>query len=248
MAPDLGTMMDLFAENCDLISDNFSVDQIDAETEVTIRMVHALDDYDEGIGAEVGMGIISRVARENFGEGVLSRVQFRHKARSELSVYEDYFSAPVIFEAPFNGFVIPSKALSLENKKASAKMQISIEKNFSFLRRELRAEGSDGLESIRRAITRQIKKGDFSVNGLAKNMAMGVRSLQRQVRKSGTSAKALIEETRYHNAMELMEDLELNLEDVAFQLGFDSDRSFRRAFKRWAGKSPAQARKELFED
>ena len=248
MAPDLGTMLDLFVENSDLISAEFEIERIDKETEVILRMDHPLDDYDKGIGAEIAIGVGVRILREHFGDGVLTCVMFRHKARSEPFVYKDYFKVPVICDAPFNGLSVSSETLERKNKKSGEKMKTSLKQNFSFLRKELGAQGPDELEPLRKAIVRQLKKGDSTVSGLAKSLAMSLRSLQRLVRKSGISASSLIVQVRYNTAMELLADKNLSVEEIAFKLGFDSDRSFRRAFNRWAGKSPVQARKELFQD
>ena len=61
---------------------------------------------------------------------------------------------------------------------------------------------------------------------------------------SGHSARQLLDEARYARAMDLLADGRLSIESVASRLGFKSERSFRKAFQRWAGKSPAQARRE----
>ena len=40
-------------------------------------------------------------------------------------------------------------------------------------------------------------------------------------------------------------DRSLSIDEVAFRLGFESDRGFRKAFKRWSGKTPVEARREI---
>jgi transcriptional regulator GlxA family with amidase domain len=61
----------------------------------------------------------------------------------------------------------------------------------------------------------------------------------------GVQAGSLLEEVRYVNAMGMLADKSLSIDDVAFRLGFESDRGFRKAFKRWSGKTPAEARREI---
>ncbi|MEO0539213.1 MAG: helix-turn-helix domain-containing protein [Cyanobacteria bacterium P01_A01_bin.123] len=39
-----------------------------------------------------------------------------------------------------------------------------------------------------------------------------------------------------------MDDPALGIEAVSSQLGYSDDRAFRRAFKRWTGKTPAEFR------
>ena len=245
MAPDLRTAMELFVENHDLISDLLEAEQIDTAEEMLLRINHPLDDFDGGIGAEITIGIAVRILNEKFGNNSLVRVQFKHKARSDLAIYEAYFSVPIVFNAPFNAVIIHSKALDLPNKQTNLRSSVLLRQNFRLLRRELGADKPDSLEKVREVIVCQVNKGDYTVNGLAKGMAMSMRSLQRLIRSSGTSARVMIDEARYNNAMELLADKNLSIEEIAYKLDFDSDRSFRRAFTRWAGKSPAQARREF---
>ena len=115
------------------------------------------------------------------------------------------------------------------------------------LRRDMGVVDEDGLADVREAIMRNATHGDYSVAGLASAMTMSPRSVQRRVQQAGTSTRVLIEDTRYTYAMELLADMRISNETVGQRLGFDSERGFRRAFERWAGKSPAQVRKELRE-
>ena len=87
-------------------------------------------------------------------------------------------------------------------------------------------------------------RGDYSVSGLAQSMGMSTSSLQRRM-PAGITAGSLLEEARYINAMGMLADRSLSIDEVAFRLGFESDCGFRNAFKRWAGKTPAEVRREM---
>lgn len=87
-------------------------------------------------------------------------------------------------------------------------------------------------------------KGDYSVSGLARSMGMSLSTLQRRV-PPDIKVRKLLEEVRYVNAMGMLADQRLSVDEVAFRLGFESDRGFRKAFKRWSGRTPAEARKEM---
>ncbi len=39
------------------------------------------------------------------------------------------------------------------------------------------------------------------------------------------------------NAMGMLTDNNLSIDEVAFRLDFESERGFRKAFKRWSGKA-----------
>ena len=46
---------------------------------------------------------------------------------------------------------------------------------------------------------------------------------------------------------QLLEDPKVSLQEVAFLVGYSSDRAFRRAVRRWTGMTPTQIRHEAIE-
>ena len=69
--------------------------------------------------------------------------------------------------------------------------------------------------------------------------------LQRHVASHGTTLRTLLDETREEHGRQLLADPRLSVEEVAFVLGYADERSFRRAFKRMSGSTPAQFRRSL---
>jgi AraC-like DNA-binding protein len=244
-SPDLHAMMQLFVLGEDLLSDQLDVELIDSKSEVLLKMHHDLDEIDEGLGAEVGLGLVSRRLHDCFGESISTCVQFRHSPRSPLSVYEEYFNAPVEFETDYNGLVISNDVLNRSNRNTGTESIVVLKQRLDELRRDIGIADDDCLTDVRKAIMRNAMRGDYTVSGLADAMATSPRTLQRRIQQAGNSARLLIEETRHTYAMELLADNSISIETVGNRLGFDSERGFRRAFERWTGKSPAQVRKEL---
>jgi AraC family transcriptional activator FtrA len=78
---------------------------------------------------------------------------------------------------------------------------------------------------------------------LARRAAMSERTFLRRFKEStGTSPIAWLERERMNRARELLESADLPLADVATQCGYQSLETFRAAFKRMAGASPAAYR------
>ncbi|MCI5144817.1 MAG: AraC family transcriptional regulator [Candidatus Electrothrix sp. AR3] len=184
--------------------------------------------------------------QECFGKGLLIRVQFRHRANGPISAYEDFFQVPISFNASFNALVLSTKELhTRQNRRGRPEMRCSLEQRLQCLRQELGLDNTDGFSDIRRAVMYNAIKGDYSVSSLAQHLGMSLSSLQRRLGTADLTASSLLEEARYVNAMGLLSDYSLSVDEVAFRLGFESDRGFRKAFKRWAGKTPAEARREI---
>jgi AraC-like DNA-binding protein len=71
---------------------------------------------------------------------------------------------------------------------------------------------------------------------------MSERSLQRHLRDLGYSYAALADEVREATARLYLEQPDIALAEVAYLIGFADQSTFNRAFKRWTGCTPKQAR------
>lgn len=71
---------------------------------------------------------------------------------------------------------------------------------------------------------------------------MSTRSLHRRLAKCGTHYSALLDETLFHRARQMLQDPEIRVTDVAHTLGYTDASHFSRAFRRIAGVSPKQYR------
>jgi AraC-like DNA-binding protein len=58
----------------------------------------------------------------------------------------------------------------------------------------------------------------------------------------GTSYLELLDESRRFRAQEWVRATHMTFEEIAERLGFSDVRSFRRAFKRWTGRTPGDVR------
>ncbi len=246
-APDLRSMLELFSEHCDLIADRLEMEVVSwGKTETVLRTHQPLSLHDGGMSAEIGLGMGTRIAHECFGERSLLRAQFRHQAVGPVSAYEDFFKASVSFGAKFNALIFDSRMLDIPSQAWRAESKEVLDMRLNGLRRDtVPASGGNEVAEIRQAVMRNALKGDYTASGLAQSMGMSLSSLQRHLRAAGSSASRLIDEARHVNAMGLLADNSLSVDEAAFRLGFESERGFRKAFRRWCGKSPAAARREM---
>jgi AraC-like DNA-binding protein len=68
---------------------------------------------------------------------------------------------------------------------------------------------------------------------------MSVRTLYRQLGLEGTTLQTLKDEVRYTRAKELLSRTPKPIKQIALMLGFSSEKTFARAFQRWAGVLPS---------
>jgi AraC-like DNA-binding protein len=68
------------------------------------------------------------------------------------------------------------------------------------------------------------------------------RTLQRLLQQQGSSFRLLVTDCRHRLAQQYLHDHSLSLQQIAYQLGFEEQSSFQKAFKCWQGCSPGAFR------
>jgi hypothetical protein len=78
--------------------------------------------------------------------------------------------------------------------------------------------------------------------GADRLFALHPRTLNRRLRDEGKTFNALLAETRYEIARQLLRDTHLKIADIAMILGYADSASFNRAFRRWSGANATRWR------
>lgn len=105
-------------------------------------------------------------------------------------------------------------------------------------RSDLRSE----LEEAIVRVARDNLKSPPTAEAFAASMNLSERTLRRRLQEHGTSFAALIDQERRKAVTALLQDASRSYAEIAEQTGFADVRSLRRAFKRWTGLTPSQAR------
>lgn len=169
------------------------------------------------------------------------RVTFTHRRPPDVSEHERVFGCPVRFEAERNRVYLDRAAWETPAAGGhSGVLGVLIEHADLLLARL--PSGPDLIERTRRAIGGRLRGGDPSLAGVARELGMSERSLQRHLRELGYGFNALADEVREATARLYLEQPDMALAEIAYLLGFADQSTFNRAFKRWTGLTPKQAR------
>jgi AraC-like DNA-binding protein len=170
-------------------------------------------------------------------------VHFRHNREPDRAAYEDFFQAPLIFDAREYKIIIPRVALAYKCDQANPELAENLDLWMSeYL---ARFEANSLSAKVRRLLAEKLPDGEYKQEDVASALAMSTRSLQRSLQKEGTSFKALLEATRQDMAMKYIEEKQLSLIEICCLLGFSDQSNFTKAFKRWTGKAPYSYRRAL---
>lgn len=77
---------------------------------------------------------------------------------------------------------------------------------------------------------------------IASELGLSLRTLHRRLAEDGLSYQSILDGLRRSLATELLENTHMAIEQVAERVGFADATSFRKAFKKWTGRSPSDFR------
>jgi len=97
------------------------------------------------------------------------------------------------------------------------------------------------VQQVRQALLAQ-GGSPHTARSLAGLLHVSVRTLHRQLREEGASLQQIKDEVRFERARSLLLHGSRPIKQVAAAAGFGNEKSFIRAFRRWAGTTPAQFR------
>ncbi len=220
---------------CDLIEegDTYRISLIDQRT-VKTELTH-----------DAFMGLITEMGREldcdEFGPLWIHTTYPGSHPTERLSAY---FGVPIETESGESsiGFARNTfeKPLMLGNPDLSMQLDGIVERYIARL-----GLISEHMLRVRNEILGLLSEGEVSIEAVAENLNVTVRTLQRRLAAEQSTYNQLLDEVRHQLAMEYIQDPGNSVTDLAFRLGFNDSGSFGRSFKRWTGKSITQYRESL---
>jgi AraC-like DNA-binding protein len=194
--------------------------------------------------ADAFFACLIKMCRMNYGSNLNPvAVFFTRDEPACLQAYQDIFKAPVEFGAERNGFTLPEG--TVDQDLVSDSPQMARLHDRVIIKYLANLEKGDLVHRVKAAIIDRLPSGEASQQAVAPLVGMSVRSLQRRLKALDTSFQKLLDETRSELAHNYIRDIETDLTEIAFNLGFSEHSAFSRAFKRWTGKSPKQTRETL---
>jgi AraC-like DNA-binding protein len=193
--------------------------------------------------AKVDMEVSSLVAMARLftGHTVVPRwVRLRQPAPAHEALYHELLGCPVHFGEPDNRVALRASDADLPFLSAQAEAGQALEIGAQAL---LRRCMPDKLSARTRALVDQLMgDGEPSLARVAAKLCMSERTVQRRLALEGTHFRAIVDSARRDLAEQALGQGDTSADALAWRLGFSEAASFYRAFKRWTGQTPGQAR------
>ena len=152
-----------------------------------------------------------------------------------------HLHCPLTFDAPFDRLVLPAAALATRFVTHDAAALDALVPGLDAAL-ERRAGSATFDDDVRLAIVRTICGERPSLERVARDLRVSVRTLQRRLGEAGLTYQGLLDEVRQIAARRLLANTDLAAEEIAFLLGFEEPNSFVRAFRSWEGRTPTRFR------
>ena len=93
-------------------------------------------------------------------------------------------------------------------------------------------------DRVEAALFELLPSGRTQMTDVAKELGIGVRTLQRRLAAEDTTWLAVLNQTRERLARHYLGTTTMSPAEVGFLLGFEDPNSLFRAFHRWTGTTP----------
>ena len=95
---------------------------------------------------------------------------------------------------------------------------------------------------VRQSILNLVKPQFPTIEQVAANLNISVRTLQRRLKAEDHTYKSVLDELRKGFALDYVKNKSLTIQEITYLLDYSEPSAFNRSFKRWTGKSPLEYR------
>lgn len=168
------------------------------------------------------------------------RLELTYPAPAYAAEYDALFECEVRFGMPRNRVMIDTgwmpHALPTYNP-VSAQQALA-------LCRAMMPDGQGASEIVAtvRNLLRERLQENPRLADIAADLHLTERTLRRQLSAAGFGFKEMHDQLRSERAHDLLREGQLSITQIGARVGFRDAREFRRAFKRWTGVAPREAR------
>jgi AraC-like DNA-binding protein len=189
------------------------------------------------------------IAHNTFSELVgkdwsLTEVRLFRDPPADVEPFRRHFRARLRFAAEHAAIVFPATDLARPLAASDAGAYVKALRELETMEdsSDARQLGNKVRRLLHGLFITEFGLGRIDLQAIAQLFALHPRTLNRRLRAEGTKFNALLAETRYEIARQLLRDTNLRVADIANILGYADSASFNHAFRRWSGATATRWR------
>ncbi len=187
---------------------------------------------------------VSIVRRATVSAANPRRVYLDYPEPEDTSLIERHFECELVFSSGKRAVVYDADEMDVPLRESDPGLSAVLDQHAQQVLEQL-PQISTLSDRVRAFMAAQLSGGNPDAQAVAAHLRMSVRTLHRKLADEGTSHKLLLDELRRELSHSLLRQPNVSISEVAFLVGFSEPSAFHRAYKRWTGKTPAQARQAL---
>ena len=171
-------------------------------------------------------------------------VYLEHAAPKDSALLDEYrkiFGVIPHFNQPFSGLRIPKHLLNQPIPQADQQLLKTLQDHASKVLSGIH-QGLPISAQVKNLLHLCIREQAPSSTAIAKQLNISSRTLQRKLNDEGYQYKDLLNEVRLELALHYLQNTQLSLDNIAYELGYAEARSFYRSFKQWTGRTAGSYR------
>jgi AraC-like DNA-binding protein len=171
-------------------------------------------------------------------------VTFIYPEPVSMSEYERVFRCPVLFGRKENSLTIDLSVIFTPIRYANPELLQYFENYAQEFLAGMERQ-NEYARTVTKIILSRLDDEALSINKVAREMAVSVRTLQNRLKEEGVVFSELLMDTREKLAKKYLQE-NYTVEQITYLLGFSEPSVFRKAFKKWAGVTPKEYRERSF--
>lgn len=186
-----------------------------------------------------------RMMRTLTGENVSPlEVTFIYPKPEATAEYERVFCCPVKFGQKENSITLDWSIGNMPIRMANFALLEHFEKYARDFLAQMERD-DEYTRTVTRIILSRLDNESLSIQKVAKEMAVSVRTLQNRLEAEGVVFSDLLRDIREKLAKKYLHE-NYTVEQITYLLGFSEPSVFRKAFKKWSGVTPREYREQSF--
>jgi AraC-like DNA-binding protein len=171
----------------------------------------------------------------------LKALRFTHKEPGYRAEYDRIFGVPLFFDSPMNAMLIDEALMQMKQPRPNPYLSDLLKAHAEGLLENLeRSKSIRGrVESL---LIPVLHTGEANMDMIAGKLALSRQTLFRKLRAEGVTFEKVLDELRHKLALHYLSGEKASVHETAYLVGFSDPAAFSRAFKRWTGSSPRDAR------
>ena len=171
------------------------------------------------------------------------RAEFSYPQPAYIDGYAALFQCELAFGAPRNRMILDTRWLA---QPLPGYNPLTAKQALALCAQQRTPDGGEPHQEIVAAVERLLRsqlREPPKLNDVARTLNLSERSLRRKLAESGRIFREIHDRVRAERALQLLQAGTLSVAEIGGEVGFGDPREFRRAFKRWTGMAPQEARR-----